>query len=568
MHNNKTILKGKKLSDGFALGEALILNQRLSLEHYLYTTYDEHYTINNFLKALENAEIQLKSLKKNIEEKLTESASIIFQGHLLILQDQVFKKKVIGLIEKNINPPIALITIVKEYLEAIGNSESYLIQEKKQDLEDVALHILENLVQKKRNFSINQNKIVIIKEIFPSDILKLASENIKGIIIVGGGATSHISILIQSLKLPAIITTDKNILFLKNQTPILIEANSSQIYIKPSKDIIKAVEKKTQRKESKSKNNEKIFETTETKNKENIDLMTSVNLISDFNLSVKLKASGIGLYRSEFAFIFRNSIPSEEEQYNIYKKFFGPMKNKPITIRTLDIGGDKFLPYYPIKENNPFLGFRSSRFTIKYQDIFIKQIRAILRAGVDYPLYIIFPLISSIEEFLACKAIITLCLSDLKKEKIKYNQSPKIGIMLEIPSVVHIMEELCQYVDFFSIGANDLIQYTLAVDRTNEKVADLYIPHHPAILRSLFHMVSIANKNNVEISICGNMTENTDYLSFLIGIGLRKLIVNPKKMINIQRAIKKISTKEAKQIAKKALNVSTLKKIEKILKIN
>ncbi len=283
--------------------------------------------------------------------------------------------------------------------------------------------------------------------------------------------------------------------------------------------------------------------------------MSNVNLLSDLKAAREFHSDGIGLYRTEFPFLVRSNFPSEEEQFVIYKRLIEGMPSKEITFRTLDIGGDKVLSYYHFeKEQNPFLGMRSIRFSLKHKDIFEQQIRAILRAGVNAPIRIMFPMISSLDEFLEAKSVVDQCLQDLAKEKIPHHTHPSIGLMIELPSVLEIIRDLAQVTDFFCIGTNDFIQYMLAVDRTNEKVADFYLPHHPAILRALNRVVKTAQRYKRDVSLCGDMAHQEKYIPYLLAIGLRKLSIDGRYFPKIQSAIAQIDLQSAE------------KKLEEILK--
>lgn len=302
---------------------------------------------------------------------------------------------------------------------------------------------------------------------------------------------------------------------------------------------------------------------TFTKDSVRVVLLSNVNLLGDLELAKMYKAEGIGLYRTEFPFIVRNDFPSEEEQYVIYRQLIEKMPGQEVTFRTLDIGGDKVLSYFEHhhKEKNPYLGMRSIRFSLKHVDIFSQQLRAILRAGVGRDIRIMFPMISSIDEYMQAKRILTTCVDNLKEESSPCNVNPKVGLMIELPAVLEIIEELAKMADFFSIGTNDFIQYMLAVDRTNEKVSDLYLPHHPAILRALKKIVAAANKHKIDVSVCGDMAHDPKYLPYLLGIGVRKLSVNPTFLPLIQSAINKIDSRKAKKAAQTVLSYGRLRDI-------
>ena len=346
---------------------------------------------------------------------------------------------------------------------------------------------------------------------------------------------------------------------------MLLDAEVGNFYINPSPTIIASFnERNESRKRIKAKN---ILVRPQTFSKDGVrlKLMASINLLSDLKLANEVLSEGVGLYRTEFPFLIRNDFPSEEEQYVVYRQLVDGMPNKEITFRTLDIGGDKMLSYYDIpREQNPFLGMRSIRFSLSNKDVFVQQIRAMLRAGAGANIRIMFPMISSLEEYLDAKSAVVECISSLKEKKIPHNANPQIGIMIEVPSVIPIMDNLAAEADFFSIGTNDLVQYMLAVDRTNEKVAGYYIPHHPAVLRVIKTAVDAARTYGKRISICGDMAHNEKYLPFFIGLGVSELSIEASYIPRIQEVVSKIDSSDA---AVMVSEIMALRKASDILRI-
>jgi phosphotransferase system enzyme I (PtsP) len=295
--------------------------------------------------------------------------------------------------------------------------------------------------------------------------------------------------------------------------------------------------------------------------------MACINLLSDLKLANDVQSEGIGLYRTEFPFLIRSDFPSEEEQYAVYRKLVEGMPDKEITFRTLDIGGDKFLSYYnSAKEQNPFHGMRSIRFSLSNKELFIQQIRAMLRAGTGAKVKIMFPMISSLEEFFEAKMAVLESISQLKEKKIAHNSTPQIGIMIEVPSTILIMNELAAEADFFSIGTNDLVQYLLAVDRTNEKVAEYYVPHHPAVFRTIKNVVDIAKAKGKGIAICGDMAHNEIYLPFFIGVGVNELSLEASYIPKVQDAIGQIDSVKATMLVSELLKADKSSEVLRILK--
>ncbi|MFH0976931.1 MAG: phosphoenolpyruvate--protein phosphotransferase [Spirochaetota bacterium] len=558
-------IKGKSASEGFAYSEVTTVDVENVHELMQDINFTKKYSIKDFDKAIKATEQQLEMLQKKVEEKLSDAASLIFSAHLLILKDEVFTGSMRKLIENGENPPFAIIKKYKEYKDIFSESQNQLIREKILDIEDLTKRIINNLLYRDTIKTRYKDRIAVVREIFPSELLIMSAEDIKGIILVSGGVSSHVSILARSLKIPVVIADSPELLELPDKTMAIIDAELGNVYINPSKEIvIKYNEQKKARVEiSKEENLNAPSVTTEGIK---INLMVNINLLSDLKNIQGVYNDGIGLYRTEFPFIIRNDFPTEEEQFVIYKKLVQDMDNKPVTFRTLDIGGDKVLSYYEVAhEENPFLGMRSIRFSLTHREIFKQQIRAILRAGYKSNIKIMFPMISSLDEFLISRDIVYDCIRELNKQSITHISNPEIGMMVEIPSLVSIIDDIAKEADFLSIGTNDLIQYTLAVDRTNEKVADLYIPHHPAILNSLKTIADAGKKYNIEVSICGDMASNINYIPFLLGIGILNLSVDSMYLPKVKRVLSKISIKDAEKFAALLLSKSKISEIEQIL---
>jgi len=346
---------------------------------------------------------------------------------------------------------------------------------------------------------------------------------------------------------------------------LLMDAEQGIIYLQPGKEIY-----------AKYLELDAVWETlhnaanvkskSRTKCGERVYIHANINLLSDLKPAIKFKAEGVGLYRSEFPFIVRNDFPTEEEQFVIYRKLVDQMKGKTVTFRTLDIGGDKMLSYYSnVNEANPFLGMRAIRFSLQNKDIFSQQLRAFLRAGANGNTRIMFPLISSVDDFVAARDIANECMDELKAAGLPFNRKTQFGVMMELPSAVEVVDELAHEADFLSIGSNDLIQYMLAVDRTNEQVSNLYLAHHPAVLRSINRIVSAALTHNRDISICGELSTDPRMLPFLMGVGLKKFSIDMINAPTVQRLVQSYTLEEAEEIADSMLGFGRISEVEAFL---
>jgi phosphotransferase system enzyme I (PtsP) len=300
-----------------------------------------------------------------------------------------------------------------------------------------------------------------------------------------------------------------------------------------------------------------------------VHLFANINLLADLKVACELQCEGVGLYRTEFPFMIRKNFPNEAEQFMIYSKLVELMKGKCVTFRTLDMGGDKTLSYYhDVREQNPALGLRSIRFSLQNKPVFAEQIRAMLRAGAGTDLRIMFPMISSIDEFCRAREVVSECLAELGKHDVEHNREPKLGIMVELPCIVDLIDDFTSEAEFFSIGTNDFIQFMLGVDRTNENVAGSYLPHHPSVLRAMKKVVDSANQNGREISVCGDMAHQQQYLPFLLGIGVRVLSMDPRYLPRVQQAIAEIDLQEAQATAEQMLAQTKISKLAETLRLN
>lgn len=562
-------IKGRAASEGYALGEGIVFNDPTGNSDSLYTFYDKPCTAADFEKAVINTEEQLKEMQKKVGEKLSDAASLIFTAHLLILKDKSFTGGIKNLIAEGNHPVKAVLQISKKFENIFLKNPDSVFKEKAKDIQDLTKRIINNLTGNYNELKKFTDHIVIAKEILPSELLKLSVDNVKGIVLTGGGVTSHVAILSRSLSIPLIIADCPELLEITESCKILMDAEIGNIYINPSSDIVSNFEQRNKAKAALERLDDR-YKTgrTLTADHHEIKLMANINLLSDMKLLQNIEVDGIGLYRTEFPFMIRNDFPSEEEQYIIYKKLCAGLTDRPLTFRTLDIGGDKVLSYFHNhNEKNPFLGMRSIRFSLSHADIFKQQLRAILRAAVDKETQIMFPMIASVDDFIQAKAILQSCMTELKNEGISFNGNPKIGMMAEIPSAVTMIDDLAFEADFISIGTNDLVQYILAVDRTNEKVSHLYTSHHPAILKSLKKIAEAALRHKKEVSLCGDMAHESRYLRFLLGIGIKTLSVDPIYISKIRKAVSEIDMEEAKAQADLLLAQNKIQSIEEIMGI-
>lgn len=557
------LVHGKSASEGLVKGPAVVMRRYQDLTEYLSEMPLARLTLSDFQDCVKKTEAQLETIQAEVEEQLSDVASLIFSAHLLMLKDSSLIEKIEDLIAQGSLPGEAVVEIANFYISRFLRVEDHYIREKADDVRDLAIRLLRNLSSRGDDLRELRGKIVIADQLLPSDILKLSHEKILGVILVSGGVTSHVALLARSLGLPLVIADEPRLLDIGRECYVLLDATTGNLYLNPEPSVLEIFTKKQQEVEI---GDIEIGATTTTRDGQRVFLNSNINLLSDLKRANRYRAEGIGLYRSEIPFLVRSDFPSEAEQFLVYKRLAAGMPGKPLVFRTLDIGGDKVLSYYHHeKEENPFMGMRSIRFSLQHKDIFARQLRAVLRACAESDLRIMFPMVSSMEEFLEARQVLYDCQQELRVEDEEFCQEPKIGIMVEIPAVVDILDDLAAEVDFFSIGTNDLVQYLLAVDRTNEKVASLYIPHHPTVLRTLKRVLESAQKHSVPVSVCGDMASREVYLPFLLGIGVRNLSIEPAYLPRIKKACARIDLQEAQKVARELLTQSSIKEIEKLL---
>ena len=521
-------------------------------------------TEEDFDRALCATERQLLELQGRLEDKLQDAASMIFGAHVLMLKDEAFSGKIRQAIRDGKNPWIAILDEVRHYSDLFSSSSNPAMREKVLDVEDLGHRLLYNLSPPALQGASPDytGQIVVAEELLPSDILKLAAEGAAGLVLLAGGQHSHVAILAKALQIPLVIAPDRRLLSLPENTPLLLDGKEGQVVVRPGKEAIQTMKELISSLADAERLAQQTKPETRTRDGVEIHLMANLNLVSELDVALSVKATGIGLYRTEFPFIVRSTFPTEEEQYQGYKSVLERMDGRPVTFRTLDIGGDKALSYFPSShEANPFLGLRALRFTLRNPEIFKQQLRAMLRAAHGHPeARIMFPMVASLDEFLSASDIAHQCHQELDTERIP-NRLPKLGVMIELPAAIHLAGELASAADFLSIGSNDLIQYLLAVDRTNDEVADWYSPHHPAVLRSLKWIVSAAESAGKPISLCGNLGSDLQMLPFLLGIGLRTISLDPMEIPAVQRAIEQIDLELARFQAAKMLSFGLLEEV-------
>lgn len=559
------MLKGTGISDGIGLGKAIVFkSQKIKLEKN--KIKDVTLEKEKFYKAIKEVEKEIEDLL----EKISGTEKEIMQAYLLILQDPNLIQKTIEIIEKE-KWDAAYATEIgfNEIIKKFEKVDDTYISERSKDIEDMKKKIIAKIIGKEEiNLSkLPSNTILVAKELSTSDIAKLDFKNIEGIITEVGGMNSHMAIMARTHEIPSSVGVNKITQNIKQNDVVAINGKTGEIFVNPSKKEYKNFEE-IKEKIKKEKNELENYKNQDsiTKDGHEVKVLANIGMPDDVKIVIQNTAEGVGLFRSEFLYMNSENFPNENEQFEAYKKVVLKLKNKEVIIRTLDIGGDKDLKYMKLpKEDNPFLGYRAIRICLDDINLFKVQLRAILKASAFGNMAIMIPMISSLEELRKTKEIINEVKEELREKKIKFDENIKIGIMIEIPAAALIADELAKECDFFSIGTNDLIQYTVAVERGNKKIANLYTHFHPAVIRLIKKAIEGAHKNHILCGMCGEAAGDVTFIPLLIGLGLDEFSMNANKVLNVRKLIRNLDFKECQKLADEVSKLATSDEVEKLL---
>jgi len=554
MGENIMTLKGIPASEGIGLGRAIVIRESDSEISNTQVT-DINTELDRFLAAVERAKEEIKEIKETAQRNLGEKNAMIFDAHLLILEDPELFNMVKENISKGMNAESALDESAKFFETILSSLEDEYMRERANDIRDVTSRVIKILSHKEEIDlkSIPSCSIAVARELTPSQTAQMDKQNVRGFVTEKGGKTSHTAIIARTYEIPAVVGIGDITSVVRDGDFLIIDGNDGTVYVNPDESIIREYEKRLEEETRKKEELRKFLQIeARTQDGRRIKLVANIAHVDETDVALKNGAEGVGLFRTEFLFMDRTEPPSEEEQFQAYKTVLEKMGERPVIIRTLDIGGDKSIPYLNIpKEENPFLGCRAIRLCLAQQDLFKVQLRALLRASVYGNLKIMFPMISCIDEIIQTKEIMKEVKTELDKEDVKYSEDFEIGIMVETPAAAIISDMLAEEVDFFSIGSNDLIQYTLVIDRTNDKVSYLYNPLHPAVLRLIKLTVDNAHKKGIEVGVCGEIASDLNMVPILIGLGVDELSVSPSKVLNVKKKIFETNSEKEKMTIQK-----------------
>lgn len=562
-------LHGSVAYPGVVSGTANVIDQ-----HYGFAdVFDEENVdieaeIQRLDEALRKTRIQTLYLEKRVADQLTQEDAAIFHTHLMILEDRGFIEKLHDQIDDGHSAPYALKKVIGEYVEAFANMEDVYLRERAADMEDIGRRLLANLVgQEPQSLHLHHAGILVAKRLLPSDMAILDHEMIRGMVIESSEANSHSVIMAKALGIPALIGVKGAVSMIEPDAELILDANAGCVYLNPSDSILDEYFRLEHERIEERERLDKLRDIpAATRDGARIWLRANIGLVSDINVAQRNGAEGVGLYRTEFPYMARSSFPNREDQYQLYKRVIEDFDGQPVTIRTLDIGGDKALPYFtPPQEDNPFMGWRSVRVSLDNREIFQTQIEAILMAAVHGPTRLLFPMISNVEEIRVCKAVVQDSIQNLKQQGVPCAEDIPLGAMIEIPAAVRLAPHLANEVDFFSLGSNDLIQYLLAADRGNPLVQRYYDPLHPAVLLSIESLTKVAREKQIDLCVCGEMSTDPACFLILVGLGIRQFSLSAPYIPMLKDFICKVELRAAEQLANQTLEQSDSHSIRNLL---
>ncbi|SHK00740.1 phosphoenolpyruvate--protein phosphotransferase [Anaerobranca californiensis DSM 14826] len=564
------MLYGIGASKGIAMAPVLLLKEE-ELVIPEKSVEDLEGEIQRFKEAIEKSKTQLEKVKDLAEQKMGKDKAEIFAAHLLVLADpELINNVENGIKSEKKNAEFILDKTVKTFVQIFESMDNEYMKERAADIKDVGTRVLKNLMGIEMvNISKLDNEVIIVAhDLAPSDTAQMDKEKVLGFVTDIGGRTSHTAIMARSLEIPAVVGLGDITLKVKNGDYLIIDGDKGHVLINPDEETIEKYRQEKQRYEEYRARLLQLKDLpTKTKDGKQVELAANIGTPKDLAGVIKNGGEGIGLYRTEFLYMDRTSLPTEEEQFEAYKTVLEGMEGKPVVIRTLDIGGDKEIPYLNLpKEMNPFLGYRALRICLDKKEIFKTQLRALLRASVYGNLKIMYPMVSALEEVRQANEVLEEVKRELDNEGIPYSKNFEVGIMIEIPTAALISDILAKEVDFFSIGTNDLIQYSTAVDRMNQTIAHLYSPYHPGVLRMIKMVIDNGHKEGIWVGMCGEAAGELPLIPLFLGMGLDEFSMSATSILPARELISKLTLDQVKEIAEKALSLSTAAEIEQYLK--
>jgi phosphotransferase system enzyme I (PtsI) len=571
---NRVIIKGLAVSPGIAIAESYVFQAKEKEKEERIVKINQK-DLDNELHRLQQAVVaskkQLQSLSDKARNEIGKEQAEIMEAHMAFLDDPAFVGEMENLVSREcFQAESAVRQVTTDFVHIFENLEDPYMRERAADVRDVGNQLLRGLRGQPMSdvSSISQPVILIARDLAPSETIQLPKQYVKGILLTEGGPTSHTAILAKALGIPAVVGVGDTLFeHVHNRDILIVDGTSGEIHIRPD-DVTRNryIEEMERERRHQDQLDKMVLLPAESLDGHRVEISGNIGGVAEVDLVLENGAEGVGLFRSEFLFMDRESLPSEEEQFAAYAEVARKMKGKPVIIRTLDIGGDKQLEYLDLpKEMNPFLGWRAIRIGLSQPDLFKTQVRAILRAGSHGKVLMMFPMISHLEQVRKAKQLVEEAKQELRSQRVAFDEQLQIGVMIEIPSACLIADSLAKEVDFFSIGTNDLVQYTLAVDRMNDKVSPLYTHFHPAVLRLIKWVIDASHANRIWTGMCGEMAGDPVATELLLGLGLDEFSASARSLPQLKHRIRSLTHENAKQTADKALSLPTAEEVREFL---
>ena len=567
------MLKGIAVSGGVVIGKAFVLDREaLTVPRRAIGEKDVPKEILRFEDALSETRKRIIEVQNKITEAMGTKHGEIFNAYLLILEDRMLIEEVIERVKKEkLAVECIFLQVLKQYSEVLSRIDDEYLRERAKDITDLGRRVLRNLIgQQKGTLSqLEEDVIVVAYDLSPSDTALMHKERVIGFATDIGSRTSHTAIMARALEIPAVVGLKEITRITKDGDNLIIDGNEGVVIVNPDRDAILKYRRKRGRFEKVQKGLLTLKDLPSvTRDERKVTLAANIELPEDVDSVVAHGAEGVGLFRTEYIYMNRRDLPTEDEHYNAYKSVAEKVAPYPVIIRTMDLGGDKFLSHLDItQEMNPFMGWRAIRFCLARPDIFKTQLRAILRASNHKKnLKIMYPMISGLEELIQANNILNDVKEELRRKNIPFDEGIPAGAMIEIPSAAITADLLAKEAKFFSIGTNDLIQYSLAVDRVNEKIAYLYEPAHPAVVRLIKNIIETGHAHNIWVGMCGEMAGEPAMALLLLGLGLDEFSTSPISVPKIKKVIRSVSLSDAVEVAREAIKLPTGREIENFLR--
>lgn len=560
-----SFLHGIAASSGIAIAKAYrLVEPDLTFEKKTIDQVDSE--VERFEAAIAQSKKELEEIRINAKENLGEDKAAIFEAHLLVLSDPELLNPIKDKVKSDkVNAEFALKETADMFVSMFESMDNEYMRERAADIRDVTKRVLSHLLGVKivNPSMISEEVVVVAEDLTPSDTAQLNRQFVKGFTTDIGGRTSHSAIMARSLEIPAVVGTKTATKDIENGDLVIVDGLNGQVHINPTPELVEQYKKANEDFEAQKAEWAKLKnEHTYSADGHQVELVANIGTPNDLEGVLNNGGEGVGLYRTEFLYMGRDELPTEDEQFESYKAVLEGIDTKPVVVRTLDIGGDKELPYLKLpKEMNPFLGFRAIRLCLEEKEIFKTQLRALLRASTYGNLKIMFPMIATLDEFRQAKAMLEEEKAKLQSEGVAVSDKIEVGIMVEIPSTAVLADQFAKEVDFFSIGTNDLIQYTMAADRMNERVSYLYQPYSPSILRLVKMVIDASHKEGKWTGMCGEMAGDETAIPLLLGLGLDEFSMSATSILKARSQILRLSKTEMEKLAAEALQKSTTEEV-------